>query len=132
MPLRTEYFGYNAPFFGGHQNVLSRQSGERIIKNDLMQLILTSTGERIMRPDFGTIVKKSLFEMMTDEKLEEIRLDVDTAILRWEPRIKARCVAKKSPDENLLVLHIIGTYTDKPNEVFEAEINLPLETGVER
>ena len=59
------YFGYNPPFFGGHQNVLSKQSGDRIIKNDLQQLILTNLGERVMRPEWGGNINRILFEPMT-------------------------------------------------------------------
>lgn len=122
------YFGYNPPFFGGHQNVLSKQSGERIIKNDLMQLIMTTPGERVMRPTWGTIVKQSLFEQMTPVVILSIRTNIAQAISTWEPRVKVNVTVRTSPDENTLLITLLGTYTNQPNLVFEQEIALPRQT----
>lgn len=120
------YYGYNSPFFGGHQNVLSRQSGDQLVKNDLLQLLLTSPGERVRRPDFGTILKQSLFEPMTADKVQEIRSNVGEAIRRFEKRVKVSVNVVSDPDSNLLSVHLVGNYTDAVNDQFVLELNLPL------
>ena len=128
-PSIPQYYGYNQPFMGGHQNVLSRQSGERIIKNDLLQLIMTSPGERLMRADWGTIVKGSLFEQMTPALINSIRTNVSGAIERYEPRVQVQVNISTDPDRNLLIIFLVGTYTNQPNLTFEQEIALEINTG---
>lgn len=122
------YYGFNPPFFGGHQNVLSKQSGERIIKNDLMQLIMTSPGERVMRPDWGTVVKQSIFEQMTVATIRNITNNVNDAIRQFEPRIQVKVNVVSDPDNNLLKIILLGNYTNQPNLTFEQEIAIPLQT----
>jgi hypothetical protein len=51
------WFGFNPPFIGGQQKVMSRQEDLRLIKNDLLQLLLTVPGERVHRPTFGSPIR---------------------------------------------------------------------------
>lgn len=122
------YFGYNPPFFGGHQNVLSRQANERIIKNDLLQLLMTSPGERVMRPTFGTILQKSLFEPMTSDLILQIQMSIDSAIATYETRIRASASITTDPDNNTLRIILAGNYTNQPNVEFLQEVDLQLPT----
>ena len=131
MVKKIEYFGYNPPFFGGHQQVLSRQSGDRIIKNDLIQLIMTYPGERLMRPDWGTLVKKAVFEPLDDTIMMTIRDNVLNAIRTWEPRISPNITLYIDSTKNTLNIKIIGRYTDIPNKTFEQELEIPLNTTLQ-
>lgn len=130
MLEKVNYFGYNMPFRGGHQNVLSKQSGDRIIKNDLIQLIMTYPGERIMRPNWGTLVKKSVFEPLDEGSMIVIKENIKEAISTWEPRIEANVSLAVDSANNMLKISIIGTYTDLPNSIFEQELEVPLNTTV--
>ena len=62
-------------------------TGASAIKADLMQLLLTNPGERVMLSDFGTNIRALLFEQNTDLIFEKIRNAIIEAISRWEPRI---------------------------------------------
>ncbi len=124
------YKGWNPPVFGGHQNVMSRQAGDKLIKNDLLQLILTSPGERVMRPNFGTIVKKSVFEQLDDMLFDDIRDDITNKISTYEPRVRAIVnVSRDSVNENLLIIKVSGVLTNDPSNAFEAEVKIPLNSG---
>lgn len=81
------YFGFNPPFVGGQQKYLSRQEDERLIKNDILQLLLTIPGERVMRPDFGVNLRNVVFEQLDDITLDSLRDDIISAINLNEPRI---------------------------------------------
>ena len=129
MTIKAKFIGYNPPIFGGHQNILSRQADERLVKNDLLQLLLTSPGERTMRPDFGTILKKSLFEPLDDLLIADIRGDINKKIERFEPRINATSTIRVNKDESTLTVIVIGVFSNEPNRSFEAEINVPLQIG---
>lgn len=120
------YYGYNPPFFGGHQNVMSRQSGDRLIKNDLIQLIMTMKGERVMRPTWGTNLHKQVFEQINGVMLEQISEDIREAILQFEPRVQVAVNATANEDENAVDITVQGFYTDRPNDTLEVELSIPL------
>lgn len=127
MPIQApNYYGFNPPFFGGHQNVLSRQSGDRLIKNDLMQLLMTDRGERVMRPSWGAGLNRVLFEPMVPGIEYEIQEDIRKAIQDYEPRINARVRVQADQDTQTLNVFVVGVYTDMPNETFELELSFPL------
>ena len=121
------YKGYGPPFFGGHQNVLSQQSGDRLIKNDLLQLLMTSPGERVMRPTWGTILKQSVFEPMTARLMAAIQTNIAQQIAAYEPRVQVNVTVTVDPiNRNQLNVALVGTYTGQPNSTFIQEISLPL------
>lgn len=124
MPTVPTYFGYNPPFFGGHQNVLSRQSGDRIIKNDLRQLLLTSINERVMRPTWGTILHRAIFEPIDSQLLEDVRDNLNNVIAEWEPRVRASVEITTDPDEHVLTVIVTGVYTDQPRKRFDFELTI--------
>jgi hypothetical protein len=43
------------------------------IKSNLLNLLLTDIGERIMNPNFGTLLRRFLFEGITDNNIESLR-----------------------------------------------------------
>lgn len=81
------FYGMNPPFLGGPQNVLSRQEDEKLIKNDILQLLHTLPGERVMRPRFGTPLRGLLFEKLTDSDLSLLELEIKRSIDTEEPRV---------------------------------------------
>ncbi len=65
-------------------------SEEEGIKGDLLQLILTNPGERVMLPNYGTPLRKYLFEQNTEALVNNVKQDILAAIKNWEPRIVVR------------------------------------------
>ena len=57
------------------------------IKSNLVNLLLTSTGERIMNPTFGTFLKRFLFEGITDSNLESLKDNLLNSISIYIPDI---------------------------------------------
>lgn len=55
------------------------------VKTDLKNLILTSKGERYMLPDYGTNLRKVLFEQQGEEFLNSIEEEIINAIEKWLP-----------------------------------------------
>ena len=91
--VASRWFGFNPPFLGGSQNVMSKQMDERLIKNDILQLLLTIPGERVMRPDFGTKLRLYPFELSDDNgELDELRSDIIDKIEQYEERVKVKDV----------------------------------------
>lgn len=58
------------------------------IKSNIKNLLLTQKGERLMQPDFGSNLKKLIFEQLTPAALESnIESVINEAINRWMPYI---------------------------------------------
>lgn len=57
------------------------------VKNSLRQIFTWQLGERIINPDFGSDLKKYLYEPITDENQERIVAEIRQCVLRWEPRV---------------------------------------------
>ncbi len=121
-----EFFGYNPPFFGGHQNVMSRQAGDRLIKNDILQLLLTVPGERVMRPTWGTLIKPSVFDNIDDSAINALRGSISSALSTYETRVLLGISITTEEDGTVLRIRLEGEFTNEPNHTFEDELLLPI------
>ncbi len=64
------------------------QQDKRAIKSDLMHLLLTNKGERLYQPEFGTDLKKFLFEPNIITVQSNIREEIQKAIDLYIPNLK--------------------------------------------
>jgi phage baseplate assembly protein W len=56
-------------------------------KSNLLNLLLTDTNERIMNPQFGTVLRKFLFEGITDSNIESLKINLQNSISVFIPEI---------------------------------------------
>ena len=85
--MALKFLGAPYPIIKTPRGLLAQSNGVDQIKADLLQLLLTNPGERVMTPLFGTPLKKLMFEQ-NDAVLElQAREIVVEAISTWEPRI---------------------------------------------
>lgn len=57
-----------------------------LIKRDLMNHFRIRKGEKLMNPNFGSIIWNTLFEPMTEET-KKIILDDVNAVVKYDPRV---------------------------------------------
>ena len=57
------------------------------IKSNLVNLLLTDKGERIMNPEFGADIRKSLFDNITDLSIELLKIKIIDSINIFIPEI---------------------------------------------
>jgi phage baseplate assembly protein W len=82
-----KFLGLQYPLVKTARGLMANNSGVDQIKADLLQLLLTNPGERIMLPDFGTPLRKLIFEQ-NDASLEMMaKKMISESIAKWEPRI---------------------------------------------
>ena len=99
--------GVSLPFNGPAGPFNSTYSTKDQIKSNLINLILTSPGERIMNPEFGCRLKEVLFEGITDEINELIRNYINTSIFTYIPEIESTDITiNPSEDKNLITITI--------------------------
>jgi phage baseplate assembly protein W len=60
---------------------------EEDIQEAIRIIIMTGKGERMMRPDFGCGLQRYLFAGMDYDTITQMRLEVQEALMHWEPRI---------------------------------------------
>lgn len=88
------------------------------LRDGVIQLILTARGARVMRPDYGTDIRKAVFEVLDDTLLETLRGQIIQTIETYEPRVIVKRL-DVTPKEELSQLHIellISTKDDILNE----------------
>jgi phage baseplate assembly protein W len=57
------------------------------IKSNLVNLLLTDIGERVMNPNFGTNLKRFLFEGITNENIDTLKNNILNSISIYIPEI---------------------------------------------
>ena len=73
------------------------------IKSNLINLLLTSKGERVMNPNFGCDLKKFLFEGITDNNVDTLRNDILSSISLYIPEITITNITLSPNIDNNLV-----------------------------
>jgi phage baseplate assembly protein W len=73
-----------------------------LVKQDLINHFYIRKGEKLMNPDFGTVIWDILFEPFTEEVKEIITKDVE-AIINYDPRIAINSVIIDSTDQGIRV-----------------------------
>jgi hypothetical protein len=68
------------------------QKGASQVKSDLLVLLLTEPGERVMLPAFGTPLKQFFFEQNDSVIVDKVREAIAKSIRAWEPRIAVTAI----------------------------------------
>jgi|TARA_R100000482_G_C5119735_1_gene145030 hypothetical protein len=79
--------GVAFPVVEGLGGFFTRSEGAETIMSSLKQLLLTNKGERVMRAEFGTNLRKAVFEPFDNELKMSLERDITRAISEYEPRI---------------------------------------------
>tara|TARA_R110000824_G_scaffold91961_1_gene223365 strand:+ start:3124 stop:3534 length:411 start_codon:yes stop_codon:yes gene_type:complete len=72
----------------------------RSLRDCVVQLIMTGRGARVMRPDYGTDLRASMFEQFTSEMIEVLRAQIIETIAKYEPRVIVKRIALNPDYEN--------------------------------
>lgn len=93
------YKGYNTV---DNKTTKTRLEDAELIKRDLLNHFNIRKGEKLMRPDFGTIVWDALFEPMTEDLRDAIVDDV-TRIINYDPRIIAESILVDEYEQGIII-----------------------------
>ena len=74
--------------------------GAETAMSSLKQLLLTNKGERVMNPEFGTNLRKSVFEVYNGDLETQLRGEIIQAIQTYIPYVDVESI-KLSWDESL-------------------------------
>lgn len=107
-----------------YQNKKFRLTDLELVKRDLMNHFQIRKGEKLMNPNFGSIIWSMLFEPLTEETKQIILDDVNT-ITAYDPRVLVNEVVLTEHQYGLQV-QIVLTYiptdqTSSMNFTFDRE-----------
>jgi phage baseplate assembly protein W len=132
--------GFPFPIYKNPLGFLYTQIGAKNLKSDLIQLILTNPGDRVMLPQYGTALRKYIFEQNTDTTKDAISAEISNSISTWEPRITVTAITVtdlvekteagyNSTNKNGVLIRINYINPEKINIIEELVLAVPFEGG---
>ena len=84
------------------------------IKQAIVNLLLTNKGERLMNPEYGSDIRRYLFEPLDYGTSALVKQNIVTTIGRFEPRISVKEIVSRPDFENngfeiTMTYSIVGT-----------------------
>ncbi|MDD4876035.1 MAG: GPW/gp25 family protein [Dehalococcoidales bacterium] len=96
---------------------LTIKEDEEILKENITRILLTSPGERVNNPLFGSNLRNFLFDLGVVMR-EEVESDIISSITKWEPRVLINSITtEERPTENTFVIHLECTNKDTLEEL---------------
>jgi len=89
--------------FQGRAVFNSTYTSKDATKANLINFFLTGKNERVFNTDFGAGLRNELFENITPEKIEQLRLNITENLKLYFPRvIVKRLELTATPDQNII------------------------------
>ena len=136
------FLGCPYPLSKTPRGIMPTQEGLNQIKADLLILLLTNPGERVMLPEFGTPLNSLLFRQNDEQTADEAREMIINSINRWEPRVTIEELDVQAGPQSgidpadtlddaghILSIRIVFAEFDQIKEVQELVLELPLSSG---
>jgi phage baseplate assembly protein W len=77
------------------------------IKSNLVNLLLTDIGERVMNPTFGCLLRKFLFEGITESNMNDLKISLVNSINIFIPEITINSIdVVSNTDYNLIDISV--------------------------
>ncbi len=136
------FFGCPYPIIKHPRGLLRTQNGIDQIKSDLLVLLLTNPGERCMLPEFGTPLRRLLFDPNDPLIAEQAREIIINSISMWEPRVVISEINvsigsdeglheddTKEEIDHILKIQILLFDPENINDIQELKLEVPLAGG---
>ena len=103
---RSTGIGVSIPF-SGVAVFNTTYTTDQAIKNNLINYLLTTAGERVFNPNFGASVQRLVFEALTEKRIQEFKSLIEEQIKREFPDIVTQNINLTSdPNSNTLYIAI--------------------------
>jgi len=112
---KNRYINIDFPFKDSNKGFYLNlnQTDRDAIRADLLHLLLTNKGERLYLPDFGSDLKKYIFEPNDEITHDEIRENLNDTIKKYIPNLIINSIIFKNNDvEEAIVVEITFTVTE--------------------
>lgn len=140
------YSGMGYPIVDTPQGYFPVTNDVDLIKGDLLMLLLTNPGERVMMPQFGTPLRTLMFDPNDSFLADKARDMIINAIATWEPRVVINAINVStgiSPSQrgflnpsddfsqagSILGIQILFVFPNDIRNVQELVLQVPLQGG---
>ena len=116
---KTNYINIDFPFRDSDNGFYFKmnKTDKDAIRADLLHLLLTNKGERLYLPEFGSDLKKFIFEPNDEITHEQIKENLNQTIIRFIPNLLINDISfRNDAIEELIILELtytvtVGTFT---------------------
>lgn len=124
MATRGLYKGFSS--FEFQANKTFKLYDIELVKMDLLNHIFTKQGERVMMPNFGTIIPEMVFEPLDNETVDTVTSEV-LRVINYDPRVEIiDFEARPNFDEGTITVAARLFYIEL-NIVDDFELNIEFE-----
>ena len=81
------YSGISYPLKSGGRGLFDVKTDVELIKGNIIQILGTRRGQRVMLPEFGSRILEFIHEPLDKITCALLRFELIQAIQRWEPRV---------------------------------------------
>jgi uncharacterized protein len=99
---------------------------DEAIRQAILMLLATSPGERVMRPDYGCLLRRVIFSPNDDTTAGLAIHYVRTALERWEPRIEILRLDASADPGGRGRLEVVLEYRIRATQAVQL-LNIPIE-----
>lgn len=117
--------GFSIPFRITSGGGVAQESGEEKLKENIIHILLTGVGERVMRRDYGGGLRELVHDPNNDALRALVQHQVAKSVSQWEPRVLVQAVTISQEDATLFVrVDYLVRRTRQPESV-----SVPLAVG---
>jgi phage baseplate assembly protein W len=126
IPVPQQFlFGPILPLDNSFPNALqwnfNTASNLDVLKSAVKMLLITTKGERIMQPTYGTLLRRVIFEQNSNSISTTIRQEITEALALFEPRVSLDNIDIENLDDRSVVVN--ATFLSKISQAtFSLEI----------
>jgi phage baseplate assembly protein W len=138
--MALKYPGLPYPITKNPKGFFFIQDGVDQVKADMLILLLTNPGERVMLPNYGTPLRKLIFEPNDPRLIIETKNIIARSLKLWEPRVAITQIyvqngldkISRNPNDDqtetdgVLLIRILFVDRAKIDEVFEIKLEVPV------
>ena len=112
---KTRYINIDFPFKDSNKGFYLQlnQTDRDAIRADLLHLLLTNKGERLYLPDFGSDLKKYIFEPNDNITHSEIKDNLNQTISKYIPNLIVNDITFRNDDvQEAIIVELTYTVTE--------------------
>jgi phage baseplate assembly protein W len=116
--MTEEVRGFSLPFRINAARSVAWESGSEKLKENLIHILLTGVGERVMRRDYGGGLRQLLHDPNNEALRAIVQHQIAKSVGRWEPRVQLQDVVVTQEGGTLMVtLHYVVRRTQQPQSL---------------
>jgi len=116
--MTPDLVGFSIPFRIDSNHRVASASGAAKLKENIIHILLTSVGERVMRRDYGGGMRDLVHDPNNDVLRALAQHQISKSIGQWEPRVQLREVAVRQEEGTLVAeVHYVIRETGQPDNL---------------